>query len=157
MKPRPTEYEGQLFRSKTEAVFARSLDLASVAWDYEPSGLKIDDGYVPDFLAPENILGALVAMVIEIKPSTVTPQYRREWEDRAEEMVGRCGIIPMSFLLIEGWHYGGVVPFVTTLIDGETDSFLIGDRPEGFVSWVHSHASEASSYRFDLQDPVLTS
>jgi hypothetical protein len=34
--PRPTEYAGVRFRSKSEAVFARSLDLAGVKWLYEP-------------------------------------------------------------------------------------------------------------------------
>jgi hypothetical protein len=34
--PRPTEYAGVRFRSKSEAVFARSLDLAGIKWLYEP-------------------------------------------------------------------------------------------------------------------------
>jgi hypothetical protein len=34
--PRPTEYAGVRFKSKSEAVFARSLDLAGIKWLYEP-------------------------------------------------------------------------------------------------------------------------
>jgi len=36
LKPRVTEYKGVRFRSKSEAVFARCLDLAGADWMYEP-------------------------------------------------------------------------------------------------------------------------
>jgi hypothetical protein len=42
-RPIPTEYKGVRFRSKSEAVFARTLDLVvgrNLTWTYEPKGHK---------------------------------------------------------------------------------------------------------------------
>jgi hypothetical protein len=36
---RPTEYKGVRFRSKSEAMFARCLDLAGCEWGYEPPSI----------------------------------------------------------------------------------------------------------------------
>lgn len=52
--PIPTEYKGTRFRSKSEAVFARFLDLVEASWVYEPSE---HFGHVWDFIVfPEPVL-----------------------------------------------------------------------------------------------------
>lgn len=51
----PTEYRGQLFRSRTEARWAMFFELAGIAWEYEPEAYVGDDGtaYLPDFFLPD--------------------------------------------------------------------------------------------------------
>lgn len=55
IKSIPTEYSGYLFRSRLEARWAFYFDRASIAWDYEPEGFRIDSKtkYLPDFWLPE--------------------------------------------------------------------------------------------------------
>lgn len=59
----PTEYAGQMFRSRHEAKYAALFDEMGWAWTYEPFDLY---GWVPDFL-----IGGDVPLLIEIKPLTM--------------------------------------------------------------------------------------
>lgn len=51
----PTEYGGRMMRSRLEARWAASLDLAGLVWSYEPEMFDLPTGvrYVPDFYLPE--------------------------------------------------------------------------------------------------------
>lgn len=47
--PIPTDYKGVRFRSKSEAIFARALELRGYEiWEYEPRGFEVAD-WCPDF------------------------------------------------------------------------------------------------------------
>jgi hypothetical protein len=82
MKPMPTEYKGTVFRSKAEAVFARSLDLAKCGWMYEP---KIHRPHDWDFEVHHPVedlcerCGGVVksfhVILVEYKPSEPTQCY----------------------------------------------------------------------------------
>lgn len=49
----PTEYNGQLFRSKLEASWAIAFDTLGVRWEYEPRGHYFGrQFYLPDFWLP---------------------------------------------------------------------------------------------------------
>lgn len=54
LKPIPTIYEGQRFRSRLEARWAIYMDALSVDYQYEAEALDLGDGltYVPDFFLP---------------------------------------------------------------------------------------------------------
>lgn len=49
--PLPSEYAGQLFRSRLEARWAIFFDALAISWEYEPEGYKLESGncYLPDF------------------------------------------------------------------------------------------------------------
>ncbi len=46
IQPKPTVYEGRLFRSNLEATWAAFFDLMNWEWEYEPIVLE---GWIPDF------------------------------------------------------------------------------------------------------------
>lgn len=90
-KPIPTEYKGILFRSKSEAVFARAMDLSGFRqWKYEDDLCRFEDAhasYQADFLLnpvltidstrfEANLHCAFAPLVIEYKPSEPTDAYR---------------------------------------------------------------------------------
>lgn len=83
--PRPTEYRGITFRSKSEAKYARLLDIVfpNNKWAYEPKDVHsaLGSGYTPDFMCftPAENLRRFVAFVIEYKPSPPTRTYVREF------------------------------------------------------------------------------
>ena len=55
IKAIPTIYNGQKYRSKLEAEYAKGMDEAGVAFVYEPEGFVLSDGtkYLPDFYLPD--------------------------------------------------------------------------------------------------------
>lgn len=71
MTPTPTEYKKQVFRSKSEAVFARAMDLSHTIsrWNYDPQG----HSHVWDF---EIYVGSYRRLIlVEYKPSEPTMTY----------------------------------------------------------------------------------
>ena len=77
MKPIPTEYEGTVFRSKSEAVFARSLSLAGCHWQYEPKlgGLESAWNIPPHDWDFHICTKEGMSCFVEYKPSKPTPTY----------------------------------------------------------------------------------
>jgi len=120
-KPTPTEYKGVRFRSKSEAVFARCLDLAGWDWDYEPGVYEsnpVMSIHPWDFLiSRDEYWGestSSVQMLIEYKPSRPSNQYVRNTRQGARDFLdnrpGRhrlywlraCGLYPSI-----GWNKTG--------------------------------------------------
>lgn len=63
IKPIPTIYKGQKFRSRIEAKWAVLFDLLKIVWVYEPDGFELSTGkYLPDFYLPE------YEAFVEVKP-----------------------------------------------------------------------------------------
>jgi len=79
---RPTEYRGVVFKSRTEAIFARMLDLEKFVWEYEPPHLRTKDGWCPDFWAVKQITSLrkpkIMSLLIELKPAPPTETYKYE-------------------------------------------------------------------------------
>lgn len=76
LTPIPTEYMGVRFRSKSEAIFARSLDLNQILWEYEPKEWTTMDLWRPDFKASWCHQQHKIAFaLIEYKPRNVTNTY----------------------------------------------------------------------------------
>lgn len=93
-----TEYNGTVFKSKSEAIFARSIDLfkdhdaVSSRWSievmYEPDLEIFDDGYKSDFLIKYkcNCCDTVRFDVIEYKPKRPTDTYIRKFASRANKL-----------------------------------------------------------------------
>lgn len=99
---RPTEYRGVVFRSKSEAIFARLLELNHYEWMYEPKDyFALDTGWTPDFWAfhciQQDGTPLLQSVLIEYKPSDVTDTYKAELLERFLQFWpdGMRGIVPV--------------------------------------------------------------
>lgn len=142
----PTEYRGIRFRSKSEAIFARALDLAhsgKLIWEYEPNEYEVD-GWKPDFYVKRQYEGSNYwDCIIELKPSEVTDTHMDNLGNRFCELMDEN--VGLLCYLICGnhrnsnrhvwWFNGGW--------DNETDDY--------FWSVVFSKFEEAAEYRFDLK------
>lgn len=85
LKPIPTDYRGVRFRSKSEAIFVRNLELIGYTiWEYEPRFYRLSDGWSPDFWAVgQNFKKHIIlSLLIEYKPSNVTDAYLDKARDR---------------------------------------------------------------------------
>lgn len=177
---RPTEYKGVVFKSKSEAIFARGLDLIEtsngfgdtlrVMWHYEPVFLKTNDGYIPDFyLVVHDITrhfddGRIKEYIIEYKPKLPNNTYISVLEKRAESLIVKNN--KAIFILIHGspfisagdcYYDVGVQEYITKqeMIDCdcefESDCGIFNESNfEGEYNFLFSEWSRAKKYRFDL-------
>jgi len=76
----PTLYRGDLFRSRLEAGWARTLDHLSIGWEYERHACRLPSGtrYLPDFWLPD------LRTFVEVKGPTVPG--RRKPQELAKEV-----------------------------------------------------------------------
>jgi hypothetical protein len=76
-----TRYAGVLFRSRTEARWAKFWDELDIKWDYEPQGfIAAGIPYLPDFVA----FPALGMLWVEIKPTwQADPEGVAKWREFA--------------------------------------------------------------------------
>lgn len=87
-----TEYNGMLFRSRTEARWAVFFDACEIKYEYEPEGFynsRFEEHYLPDFYLPD------YDIYVEVKP--IRPKAESELE-RAVRFVS-CGIIHRLLVL----------------------------------------------------------
>lgn len=167
LTPRVTQYHGVQFRSKSEAVFARCLDLAGIEWTYEPFEGKDDPPGMHQwdfllFLKAECLATAIVgnhsfladhhwiesrAWFVEYKPSRPTDAYVQELFDRVMNARDER-MHPGNFAIIYGspWQSGFYEQIVLLLNKEEPLSKFKPSRLE-FIS---EFVSEALRYRFDI-------
>lgn len=146
--PRPTEYRGIVFRSKSEAMLACALDASDMwAWSYESKALRAASGYVPDFLMMQHTVGPErggTLIVAEYKPIRPTETYLAgmfsDMQERAGSFPAICGaLITGSFFenrKIEVHLFGLDTPQIEMLDPVEIFSLDIIDT--------------ARRYRFDI-------
>lgn len=148
---RPTEYEGVVFRSKSEAIFARALTLRGFLWEYEPGHFGLPGGWYPDFriATTEDVDHSILTGLVEYKPSLVTETFMAELHDRFGELCTSglwCGS-SMYGLLACGSSYN-------------SERHLFEWNPAGgwrspkqcLWRWdVFRHINEAATYRYDLK------
>lgn len=160
MKPQikaiPTEYRGIQFKSKSEAVFARNLDISryqehssfDVAWEYEPEWMKTKSGWVPDFAIFYNIpimeMG-ISFYIIEYKPSMPTKTYMETLGRNFDEVRGDYPRLPLCCFLVCGSPWK--MP-MRTFQHRRGDSEEWVDSGVGLFS---QNVKEAAEYRFDLE------
>ena len=153
LKAIPTEYKGIRFRSKSEAIFARAMDLAGIeAWEYEPATF---DGYTPDFLVsakvPAMILDdghdLILSWLIEYKPSTPSSAYIEKFKSvRFPESIDHAFIFYGSPYSDNGSF--GVIESRSPSRSEEAAMWVL------FVTPVVNKMTEAMNYRFDLKEAV---
>lgn len=151
----PTQYAGVVFRSKSEALFARTLDLLGYAWFYEPDWLRCADGYVPDFLycpaRGDREYAVFSKMTVaEYKPQRPTDAYFAQFRKHELELTSRFpGWIGM-FECVYGSFYSK-----NAFLQGEffdCNGTLIQHGGRAWPWCAPSTIREARRYRFDI-DP----
>lgn len=140
--PKQTSYKGVVFRSKTEAIYARVFDLIGWTWEYEPEipGWP----HRPDFLMAGKYKGGEVCLfVVEIKPAKPTKSYLDSIERSAAQFA--TGFRSDSIVLFGNpWDRGDGM--VIKMADGK----WLDPEP---VEWLMGFLIEALDYRFDLESP----
>ena len=143
-KATPTDYKGIRFRSKSEAIFARAMDLAGITeWVYEPDSF---DGYTPDFSVVVQISGWSVDplnYLIEYKPASVSKAYLQKLENL------KITDPYDSFFIFTGSAFNDDGYCTQGLIEKETVSVRVA-RCLAFAGPVSLKMKEAKEYRFDL-------
>jgi hypothetical protein len=136
---------GIVFRSKSEALFARALDGTDTPWLYEPSFLADGDGWKPDFLVlPRTKNAAYGAFCVEYKPAWPTETYLAELRTRFGRLSNDFGL---ACACAFGYFYGdrGVIEIRICLPDvpwGEAKTHTLFNQAQ---------VREALEYRFDLR------
>ena len=148
MKAIPTEYKGIVFRSKSEAIYARSLDLFdNTLWRYEPEELKVGD-YVPDFSVIYDLPEGYGHEVIEYKPAYPTKTYLDRLSShfsQLNETMHKHSSFYNAFILIcvSPWE-----PEQAGVYVWSEDCFI---KSKNGTSQTVSSMTEAMEYRFDLK------
>ena len=152
-----TEYNGIVYRSKSEAMFARWLELEQFNFYYEPEFLEVD-AYVPDFLTWRFVPGSLASVqmgVIEYKPRMPTSAYIEKWYSRSIRVLGRLAGIGYKhkspeFVTVRSFLFWG------NAFEPETGEFVWDvemDAYEPRGSWLdlyRNHRNDILTTRFDL-------
>lgn len=147
-KAKETEYKGVVFRSKSEALLARSFDLIGGLWEYEPSQYctKDNDTWTPDFRLVLKIDHYLYEYVVEYKPSVPTKTYVTRLLNNYRSYYLRHDWTAPSLLLICGSFFDEKKErFIYESMPGDTDLGYFMHERLFFSSW-----NKANDYRFDL-------
>lgn len=161
--PRPTEYKGIRYRSKSEAMFARFLELTIETefsrnalsrnnfrggFVYEPQWLSLGE-YIPDFFfwqvyASKHSEPAIYGSAIEYKPARPTATYIDEFGKRC------CALSEMaphycSYELYWGGFFGGE----SGLVVWTPGSIPFVESSES--GWAERFGEQIRGTRFDLE------
>lgn len=146
LKPRPTEYLGILFRSKSEAMFARWIDSMGVQWDYEPEALRVGE-WRPDFvMQPNASQGEIQIFVVEYKPRLPTKAYLGDFSGRFAALSEKNSLFKME----------AIVACVDWFSDSENTLLALmpdGTFGEQVVEWLPNERQKEKvrQFRFDLK------
>jgi len=144
----PTEYAGVKFRAKSEAIFARALDLEKLLWEYEPPDFFDPGIWKPDFFICWRSKGHKVAKcLLEFKPCETTEAYRESLHIKINDSLGQLGG-KFFFLLVEASPFD---------VSGKASVYSIANNPHHPIEApifksVVSMFSEARKFRFDLKN-----
>lgn len=174
LRATPTEYKGIVFRSKSEAIFARCLDfwieededkirhwLYEVGWNGK--GTEKDFDFCITSSNKSNAVLRNVAFV-EYKPSKPTDTYIKKWRNKSKLVINKYNsIIDYGFgieCMLVAFNFFGekneaivysalsdVYGMKTTAV--QDNPYL--ERAVKFAVQVLQHKEEAKSYRFDLE------
>jgi hypothetical protein len=144
IKATKTEYNGIVFRSKSEAIFARMLDQLGYRWEYEPEYFQVGS-YTPDFW----VCAPLMCCVVEYKPAEPTQAYKDKLFDiftsEKYRLVHGVLVYASPFDIDAGFHA------IRPNTELEEEKAWIGAPFTGTVE-MRARLSDAKEYRFDLRD-----
>lgn len=163
MKAIKTEYRGVIFDSKSEAVFARTLDIAGVHWIHHPGE---HCGHPWDFLIVANSIETL----IEYKPAMPTMTYVRNlteamsanpvesiliwgnpWNGKARGDFGRADCCYVAYPIFSSFAKYGWGDFEPIADCGVDEPYSNRHEIRHMLGITEPMAQEAMRYRFDLQ------
>lgn len=155
MQAIPTLFQGRVFKSKSEAMFANILEQMKgyrnyLRWVYEPDQFKTKAGYIPDFIIYEGdeLFLADWIYLIEYKPSKPTDQYVDYLALQFEEIKKKdCYHFIDNCYLIYGNCFDGT--FRKLVYEFDCHMFF---EDINSVSWINNTMIErAKSHRYDLE------
>jgi len=161
---RRTEYKEIVFDSKSEAVFARTLDLAGIQWEYHP---QTDGIHEWDFMAVD---ARGVETLVEYKPAMPTETYI-DWitntmrcnpkesiivwgspwdieEKQRSEFSECCYVVYPIFSSFSKHGWGD---FILHLDNGEDGAYSYRHDIGRMFGVTREHCNHAKSFRFDLR------
>lgn len=138
--PIPTQYRGVVFKSKSEAIFARALDLAGCLWEYEPEHSKAGD-YLFDFFVAFQYGEHVSTALIEYKPDVPNKTYLARLANIAME--SGFGKPPHYIVVACGSPWNLIRK---TFIYHSSAMMFVENPTPVFVEYVN----QASKYRFDI-------
>lgn len=168
IQARPTEYKGIVFRSKSEAILARCLDLVGdrcsthhIDWCYEPmydwdrneSSVEFDFFVV---ISKKSNLFDRQCILVEYKPRKPTQTYIKQFEQRvklAEDFLYdvHARLTPVFFLFYFNFFDESVNCNHDMGLSVSHKFPLHADIVQRVFWHVINVANEAKSYRFDLE------
>ena len=159
-----TEYKGVVFDSKSEAVFARAMDLGRdfyYEWDYHPKGLIHEWDFVVRASFNGIPFGPMSVPIkngvfIEYKPKRPTMTYLNNLIDKSKDIDGKG-----SAVIVYGnpWEPPKDNPFIygvmpITIKDDVWTHFTTENCVINTLFGIHrSLVNGAKDYRFDLRNP----
>ena len=155
MEAIPTLFQGRVFKSKSEAMFANILEQMKgyrnyLRWVYEPKIFKTTYGYIPDFIIYEGdeLFLADWIYIVEYKPSIPTYQYLNYLSSQFEEIKRKdCYEFIDHFYLIFGNCYD--IGFFRIVYDFEKHKFSEQIEP---IPWITDvMINRAKTHRYDLE------
>lgn len=155
MEAIPTLFQGIVFRSKSEAMFANILEQMKgyrnyLRWVYEPDRFKTKDGYIPDFIIYEGDEMFLADWIylIEYKPSKPTFEYLQHLSKQFEEIKRKdCYHFIDNCYVVYGNCYNN--DFMRIVYDFDSHQFF--EQPDS-LHWVQKiFVDRAKSHRYDLE------
>lgn len=144
-----TEYKGVIFRSKSEALLARSFDLNGFLWEYEPCMYGNEKNmWLPDFRLMIKIRNYLYEFIVEYKPSIPTETYaKRLLRNYREYFINHDWTAPELMLICGSFFDESKQRIVMVSAPGEDDFGYSMHKHLIISNW-----DEARKYRFDLQN-----
>jgi hypothetical protein len=181
LKARPTEYRGVVFASNAEARLALFLDDQKKNWWYEPESLRLDCGYVPDFMLIELMAAedyddvaaqkknfGLELTLIEYKPKRPAQTYIDELavrfktigdrlysEKTLDTMLG-CVVNSSMSIMVGGMGYHKAEYLSMSWCGPDSTTWIARDWRKGWGEPFEDTCPDKenkrlSSYRFDLE------
>jgi len=144
----PTTYKGVNFRSKSEAVFARAMDIIKIPrWEYQPKEHTLGGWYVPDFLV--QLRPQFPEFLVEYKPAEPADHYVRDLLKAHADYP-----LPLAIIWASPYERGrGVGMMQIARMDNERWKWESAAMWFGLANRVFGAMKEASAYRFDLKEP----
>lgn len=154
-QPVETSYNGEIFKSKSEAILARSFDLCakithSFIWEYEPERLGFNN-YIPDFnVVFRTNAKVIYCFIIEYKPRKPSESYLKKFIQYDEYIMSLKFPFITTPMIVYGSMYDDE-PNLRSMIyyhekEGEKDFW----EDTKFTVFGANTIPEAKTYRFDL-------
>lgn len=163
LTPVKTEYKGIVFDSKSEAIFARKLDLDSinsentifVSWEYHPENFVVNN-YCPDFLTQIYIRSdddKVITKVdlIEYKPSVPTKTYINRLTGYFEYIKENDQFNTVRRLFICSGSVFDSIEFNVIELNCDLGGTTVNDITGKYGLFSKLNLNEARQYRFDLE------